>query len=229
MNRAHEQPAETAAQVPGSTQQSLLRALLRNKSGLTIEVLSQTLGISRNAVRQHLSALERDGLIARGKTRSSGGRPEQLYVLTNEGQERFPRRYSWFSEMLLQLIKGENGAAGLQEKLTELGRSTACAMRSRLAGESGSAERIDAIAAIMQELGYDAVARVEGGQPLIEAHNCVFHELATKCPEVCSFDIALLSATSERQVEHRSCMVRGSDACRFHFGPKIAAPSGEGD
>lgn len=225
MNPARTQPVETAAQVPGSTQQSLVRALLRNKAGLTIEALAQALGISRNAVRQHISALERDGLIARGRTRSSGGRPEQLYVLTNEGQERFPRRYSWFSEMLLQLIQAEDGTAGLQEKLAQLGRSTARAMRPRLVGESGSAERIDAIATIMQELGYDAVARAEKGQLLIEAHNCVFHELAEKCPEVCSFDIALLSATGECQVEHRSCMVRGGDACRFHFGNKIPAPS----
>jgi predicted ArsR family transcriptional regulator len=225
MDPARNQPLETAAQVGGSTQQSLLRALLRNKVGLTVDALAQGLGISRNAVRQHLSALERDGLVTRGKTRSSGGRPEQLYILTNEGQERFPRRYSWFSEMLLLLLQAEDGAAGLEEKLSQLGRATGLSMKPRLAGESGSAKRIAAIASIMQELGYDAAAKIEAGQQLIEAHNCVFHELAAKCPQVCSFDIALLSAASECRVEHRTCMVRGGDACRFHFGAKIGVQS----
>jgi len=201
----------------GSTQKSLLTALLRNKAGLTVEALAQSLDISRNAVRQHLTSLERDGLVARGKTQSSGGRPEQLYILTNEGNERFPRQYSWFSQLLLELLQAETGSATLDEKLAELGRRIGASMTSRLSGESGSSGRIAAIAAIMQEIGYDAVAKTADGEQLIEAHNCVFHKLAVKCPEVCSFDIALLSTCSGSRVEHRTCMVRGGDACRFHF------------
>ncbi len=204
----------------GSTQQSLLLALLRNKGGLTIEALAQSLGISRNAVRQHLTYLERDSLVARGRTQSSGGRPEQLYILTNDGNERFPRQYSWFSELLLQMLQAEIGRAALGEKLAELGRSIGVSMKPRLSDESSSAGRVESIASIMQEIGYDAVAKVAGGDQFIEAHNCVFHKLATKCPEVCNFDIALLSTCSGSQVEHRTCMVRGGDACRFHFIPE---------
>ena len=208
----------------GSTQQSLLRALLRNKAGLSVEALSQSLDISRNAVRQHLASLERDGFVGRGKTQSSGGRPEHLYVLTDAGNERFPRQYSWFSELLLQLLQAESGPAGLDEKLAELGRSIGRSMTSRLSGPVGSKGRIAAIAAIMQEIGYDAVARTTGGEQVIEAHNCVFHKLAAKSPEVCSFDIALLSTCSGARVEHRTCMVRGGDACRFRFVAETPAP-----
>ena len=52
----------------GATQRALLRALLHNQPGLTIDALGDTLAISRNAVRQHIAALERDGLLARGAT-----------------------------------------------------------------------------------------------------------------------------------------------------------------
>jgi predicted ArsR family transcriptional regulator len=194
---------------------SLLRNLLHNKGGLTVQALARALGVSRNAVRQHLTALERDGLVEKGKLQPSGGRPEQLYVLTGEGNEQFPRQYSWFSEMLLQALQA-NGS-GLGEKLADMGRAVADSMQVRLRGNSGSPERIVAIIEIMQEIGYDAVAKTESGEQLIEAHNCVFHKLAAKVPEVCSFDIALLSASSGSQVEHQSCMVRGGDACRFRF------------
>lgn len=200
-----------------STQRALMRTLLHNKGGLTVQALAQALDISRNAVRQHLTSLERDGLVAKGMTQPSGGRPEQLYVLTNEGNERFPRQYSWFSELLLQMLQVQPSGAGLNEKLAEMGRTVAASLKARLVDESGSTRRISAIAEIMQELGYDAVAKTGNGGQLIEAHNCVFHKLAVKCPEVCSFDIALLSASSGCRVEHRSCMVRGGDACRFHF------------
>jgi predicted ArsR family transcriptional regulator len=196
---------------------SLLRTLLRNKGGLTVQALAGALSVSRNAVRQHLTALERDGLVEKGKLQPSGGRPEQLYVLTSEGNEQFPRQYSWFSEMLLQVLQAQDSGSGLKEKLADMGRAVAASMRVRLSGKSGSTERIAAVAEIMQEIGYNAVAKIEGGEQLIEAHNCVFHKLAAKVPEVCSFDIALLSASSGRQVEHQSCMVRGGDACRFRF------------
>jgi predicted ArsR family transcriptional regulator len=203
----------------GGTQQVLMRELLRNKDGLTVEALAIILDVSRNAVRQHLTSLERDGLVAKGRTQASGGRPEQLYVLTHAGEERFPRQYSWFSEMLLQMLQAEFGSAGLEEKLVEMGRSVAKSLMMRLPDEENASKRVAAIAEIMQEIGYDAVTKTENGEQEIEAHNCVFHELAAKCPQVCSFDVALLSSCSGRRVEHRSCMVRGDDACRFRFDP----------
>lgn len=217
-------PAEPA----DSTQQSLLRTLLRNKDGLTVQALAHTLDVSRNAVRQHLTSLERDGFVTKGRTQPSGGRPEQLYVLTAEGSEQFPRQYSWFSELLLQLLQAQPGDSSLDQKLADMGRTVAASLAARLTGEPGSAERIAAIAQIMRELGYDAVPKIENGEPVIEAHNCVFHKLAAKSPEVCSFDIALLSAASGSPVEHRTCMVRGGDACRFRFAAESAArPTGD--
>jgi predicted ArsR family transcriptional regulator len=204
------------------TARSLLRALLHNKGGLTVQALAVDLGVSRNAVRQHLTALERDGFVEKGKLQPSGGRPEQLYILTSEGNEQFPRQYSWFSEMLLQVLQTQGNGSGLKEKLADMGRRVAASMQGRLSDKRGPTERIAGIAEIMQEIGYDAVAKTESGEHLIEAHNCVFHKLAAKVPEVCSFDIALLSASSGRQVDHQSCMVRGGDACRFRF---VAEPT----
>jgi predicted ArsR family transcriptional regulator len=213
------------SEIGGKTQHVLLRELLRNKEGLTVDALAKILDVSRNAVRQHIMSLERDGLVAKGKTQPSGGRPEQLYVLTPAGEERFPRQYSWFSEMLLQILQAEFGSAGLEEKLLEMGRSVANSLMMRLPDKGNTSKLIAAIAEIMQEIGYDAVAKTEDGEQEIEAHNCVFHKLATKCPQVCSFDLALLSSCSGREVEHRSCMVRGDDACRFRFVPTNGAVS----
>lgn len=203
----------------GGTQQALLRTLLHNKNGMTVDSLAQVLGVSRNAVRQHLTALERDGLATKGKSQPTGGRPEQLYVLTNEGSERFPRQYSWFSEILLESLLAQSGKEGLREKLNDMGRAVGESMKVQITGEIGSPERTAAVARIMQDLGYEATPKTERGVQSIEARNCVFHKLAAKCSEVCSFDLGLLSTSSGCRVEHRSCMVRGSDRCRFDFIP----------
>jgi predicted ArsR family transcriptional regulator len=54
---------------------------------------------------------------------------------------------------------------------------------------------------------------------MIEATNCVFHHLATRFPEVCHFDLALLSTFVGRPVVHDECIVRGGHVCRFSFKP----------
>jgi predicted ArsR family transcriptional regulator len=197
----------------GQTQRALLQALLRNKTGLTVDQLTEALGVSRNAVRQHLAALEQLGWVVRGPRRASGGRPEQLYVLSETGFELFPRQYSWFSELLLDMVRNAVGNEGMAERLGEMGRSIGDSLR-----KSGTAaDRVKAVSDKMVELGYDANVKTEGPRPVIEAHNCVFHQLAMKSPEICKFDIAMLEGATGAAVEHTKCMARGDAKCCFEF------------
>lgn len=205
---------ETAA----STQDNILRLMLHNKSGITVEKLAESAGVTRTAIRQHLAAMERDGFVERGATQPTGGRPEHLYVLTQAGREHFPRQYSWFAELLLISLEEQTGKESAVESLSAMGRKVGSTLH--VTGAPGSAEQLRQIASAMTELGYDASAKKEERETIIEAHNCVFHRLAEKNPDVCKFDLALLSESSGCRVEHRSCMVRGGGACRFSFRKK---------
>jgi len=206
----------------GGTQRGLLRALLHNKPGLTVDELTGALKVSRNAVRQHLTALERDGVVARGRTQPSGGRPEQVYVITEKGQESFPRQYSWFSEMLIGALRAGLGEDGAAARLAEMGKSVGAGIAQRMPQATGRKERVASTAAAMSELGYETnVADTEGGLD-IEAQNCVFHQLAVKYPEICKFDLALLSSATGQKVEHRTCMARGDAKCCFRFTDKTS-------
>ena len=202
----------------GATQQALLRLLLHNKDGMTVEALMQAVKVSRNAVRQHLAALERDGKVARGPTQPTGGRPEQTYRLTPMGQELFPRQYSWFAEMLVGELRGKLGSEAVARQFAALGRQAGRKIHDGYSGEDKAQDRIADLSAKMAELGYEA--RMVPGRPEIEAQNCVFHRLALKNPEVCRFDLALLSAATGQDVEHKACMVRGDAKCCFRFHRK---------
>ncbi|MBX3167737.1 MAG: winged helix-turn-helix transcriptional regulator [Candidatus Eremiobacteraeota bacterium] len=199
----------------GKTQQKLLNELNRESEGLTIEELADVLAISGNAVRQHLMALEKSGLVSPGRVMKTRGRPGQSFQLTPRGRELFPRQYSWFAELLLSAIQGEKGSQGLSQLLETLGASVSNAYAAELAALSPES-RSQRIAQLMTELGYEA--QVEGQE--IVASNCVFHHLAERFPEVCQFDLALLQRLSGKPVDHLECMVRGGKVCRFAFGPK---------
>src|SRR4030095_12249605 len=102
------------AEVFGERRKQLLRHLLRSQAGAAVDEIATAIGVTRTAVRQHLAALMRDGLVTRGAVRPSGGRPQQLYQLTDAGKEAFPRHYSWFAQMLVEAISDEHGVAGLR-------------------------------------------------------------------------------------------------------------------
>jgi predicted ArsR family transcriptional regulator len=153
------------------------------------------------------------------RSRSSGGRPEQLYGLTSAGSELFPRHYSWFAELLLDSLRSEKDSHALRERLEGMGRTVARQIEGRVAGLQDISERIRVLAAIMRELGYEsgAVDSPKEKFPAIEATNCVFHSLAQRFPEVCHFDLAMMSKVVGRDAIHDECMVRGGHVCRFKF------------
>jgi len=199
-------------------QKQLLRHLLRNKAGLSVDELSRNLAVTRTAVRQHLAVLMRDGFVGPGATRPSGGRPQQLYLLTDVGKEAFPRHYSWFAQLLIDAMVREHGAAGLRARLGRIASAVAAQLRDRVSEPKSRRQEVQHLTALMDELGYDAhLGKEVGGAPTIEADNCVFHELAMKNPQICHFDLALLSASSGSRLELHECMAQGGRVCRFRF------------
>ena len=199
----------------------LMRHLLRNKRGATIDEIARAIGVTRTAVRQHLASLMQESLVAAGDTRPTGGRPERLFVLTPLGREEFPRRYSWFAQLLIEAIEREHGKAGLRARLGRIAAAVVAGIRQGVPAAGSRRQKVEALSALMDELGYDArTARDLEGAPTIEADNCVFHELAAKNPEVCQFDLALLSGYTGSKVTLHECMARGGHVCRFQFkGP----------
>jgi predicted ArsR family transcriptional regulator len=200
----------------GQTQQELLRFLLQQSEGTGVDAFSTTLGISRNAVRQHLTALERDGFVARGDTRATGRRPEQLYVLTPRGREIFPRRYDAFADLMIADVAETAGPEALTRLMTRMGEKAAAEVS--LGGKSRSAPELSRrLATVMLDVGYEAHAGTGNGGAEVVAHNCVFHHLAERFPQVCEFDLAFMRAATGADVEHTECMVRGGKVCRFQL------------
>lgn len=198
----------------GSTQQRMLEVLLHTPEGATVESLVSELGISTNAVRQHLTALERDGVVARAGTQPSGGRPELLYVLSDLGREAFPRRYRQLAEDLIEDVGTVIGPEALEAAMRRMGARAGAQLAS-----SGPPASIEQTAEALRAASYEAGVS-DSAEPEIVAHNCVFHRLAERFPAVCQFDLAFMEAATGRKVEHRECMVRGGKVCRFGFSGK---------
>jgi DeoR family suf operon transcriptional repressor len=223
-NRWGKEPAleHSMATTLGHSRTRILRALLHAAGPLGVDYLTKRLEISRNATYQHITALERDGLIEKAEITATGGRPGQTYQLTAAGRALFPKHYALFANLLVGAVKARIGAKDLEACLSELGQSLAINFKDRLAGLDPE-QQIEELTRIIHELGYEAeTVPVEGGEPEIRAHNCVFHDLAREHPEVCKLDLALMSALLGRGIDHVECITRGGSCCRFRVKPKPA-------
>jgi predicted ArsR family transcriptional regulator len=208
------------SEVFGERRGQLMRHLLRHKTGCSIDELALAIGVTRTAVRQHLAALSQEGLVAPGGQRATGGRPQQLFVLTPQGREAFPRRYSWFAQLLIEAMAKEHGASGLRIRLGRIASAVVAQLRQRAPEKDSRQQKVAKVSKLMDELGYDArTGKDIAGAPTIEADNCVFHELAMNNPEICQFDLSLLSGLTGSKVELDECMARGGHVCRFRFTP----------
>jgi predicted ArsR family transcriptional regulator len=193
----------------------ILELLLKSEEPLNVQALSAALGISRNAAHQHVMAMEREGLIERDSAIRTKGRPSRGFRLSAAGRATFPRQYALLAKQLLQELSRHLAPDELGGAMERIG--------ANLAGTLSNGEgvrSVPTIAGMMRELGYESQA-VEGEDgPEIEAHNCVFHDLASADPAICEVDLSLLRSLSGQGVEHRRCMANGERSCRFAFKPK---------
>jgi predicted ArsR family transcriptional regulator len=206
----------------GKRQQELLKLMLMRKEGLSIDELASVANITRPAVRQHLTSLEAAGFVCHGEERKTAGRPGQTFVLTKRGTDLFPKQYNWFSGLLLQAIKEERGSEGLAAWLREIAGTIGASLAPRLEGLDDD-RRLDEVVTIMNELAFEARAISPAERPderAVEASNCIYHDLAGSFPEVCEFDLELLSRLTRSEIAHQECMVRGGNLCRFRLTPR---------
>ena len=210
-------PASALRQL-GPTQQKLLRTLLAAPQGASVETLCNALGVTHNAVRQHLTALIVAGFVERGNAQPTGGRPLSRYLLLPAGRELFPRNYGLIATGVLEHLYASAGKAGVQALLAELGEQLGTAAAERI-NTADADETASALAEQMDALGYEAQAVRRDGETQIEAYNCVFHTLAKTHPDICRFDLAFMTAATGRPVQHLECLVRGGRSCRFRLAP----------
>jgi predicted ArsR family transcriptional regulator len=202
---------------PARSRDQILDLLLCSEQPLGVQVLSAEVGISRNAAHQQVAALEREGLIERASAIRTKGRPSRGYRLSPAGKATFPRQYALLARQMLGELARHLGPDELRRALQRIGLSLADSLQNQMV--SDPEENIRRIAGLMRDLGYESRS-VEGEAGIeIEAHNCVFHDIAMADPAICEVDLALLRSLSGQAVDHRRCMARGERSCRFAFKP----------
>ena len=169
-------------------------ALLR-RGAQTVEELARALGLTDNAIRSHLSTLERDGLVRQeGVRRGPGaGKPATLYEIHPEAEPLFSRAYAPVLAALMDELAEQLPAKRRDGVMEAVGRRLAAGAGRPPAGDLPT--RVEAAAALLTALGGAAQveSRSDGVLVIRGCGGCPLSAATAHHPELCRAVAAMLS------------------------------------
>jgi predicted ArsR family transcriptional regulator len=186
---------------------------LLRRGGSTVDELAGALELTDNAVRAHLIALERDGLIRQGEPRRTGGKPSFTYELAPEAERLFPKAYGLLLSQVLDVLEDRMPPEELGDMLREVGRRVAAGQPAPV-GDLRS--RVDRAQALLSSLGgLSDVEEVEGGF-LIVGCSCPISAAVEGTADACLMAETLLSDVTGVPVR-QVCDPGPPPHCRFEI------------
>ena len=196
-----------------STRMEVLE-LLRRKGRCSAEAIAQDLRLTTNAVRQHLTNLERDGLVISQPERSGRGRPSLLFALTERADSVFPKRYGQLATMVLQEVQEMGGPEALDEVFARVAARHAAAIEKDLDGLDFD-EKLRRVVSWIGRAG-TLVEQTEGpGGVRVTIHNCPFRNTALKFPQVCTITPQLITRLTGAGISQSESIHRRDPYCSF--------------
>lgn len=161
------------------------------RAARTVDELASALGITDNAVRAHLTSLERDGLVAQTGVRRSATRPAKpafVYDITPAAERLFPTAYAPVLSHTLDVLRAHFGRDSLAGFLREVG--------ARIAGDAGltahrsrtTPDRIQHAISVLEELGADIAVEPDTprlGTLRVRGYRCPLSAVASGQPDAC--------------------------------------------
>src|SRR5215470_1735765 len=184
---------------------------LLRRSSRTVDELAQELELTHTAVRAHLAALERDGLVQQRSERRGSGKPSSVFDLTPAAEYLFPKSYSQLLDQLLDVLDERKPADDVETLLREVGRRMAAQWKIP---PGNLRVRLEAAAEVLNELGGLMERETEGETLCIIGYRCPFAAVVREHPEVCDLTETLLSELVGVSVQEH-CERTGPVPCRF--------------
>lgn len=177
---------------------------LIRRSPTTVTEIAKRLELSYNAVRGHLAALERDGLVRAAGVKRGGTRPSALYELAPGVDDALSRAYMPFASHLVRVLSERFPEGELDEIMRDVGRR----LGTDLPRPRGTlTQRLESASALLQELGAPNELERLNGTVRIRGFGCLLAAAVQGRPQVCRAMEALLSEFLETPV--RECCDRG--------------------
>ncbi|MBN2326634.1 MAG: transcriptional regulator [Candidatus Omnitrophica bacterium] len=193
--------------------------LLKKNGRMTSKQVGDIIGVTSMGARQHLTAMERDGLVASEFVRQKAGRPALYFKLTEKADHYFPQRYG---PLAMDILKGVEELKGrdtvekvLQRRRENLRQNYFAALNNNDMNKADLKEKVKKLAEMRDDDGYMTEMEEDEDALLLREHNCPIHAVAKEYHEVCQHELDLFEEILGAPVERVEHMVKGERSCVY--------------
>jgi DeoR family suf operon transcriptional repressor len=204
-----------------STRDRILQTLLRHPRS-TINELADAVEINPISVRHHLTNLQVEGLVGAEEERHGVGRPRLVYMLTEDGLERFPTRYLRLTNRLLSQMKEKLPGPVVGELFSQVANDLAAQHEGQMVNMSVE-QRLETLQVLLADEGFVVEWEKQGQKYLIHEIACPYLQIGQTHPEVCTVDQTLISRMLAVPAEKVECILSGDAHCTYvvNFGKPL--------
>jgi predicted ArsR family transcriptional regulator len=197
---------------------------LLQRGALTVEKIASNFGLTANAVRAHITAMERDGVVRRVGRQPGTTRPSYVYELTPEVEQLLSRAYIPLLAHLVQVFAKGLASDRVDALLRAAGKELADELIAGKRLSGGLRTRVALASELMNEqLG--AVTHVdENGGYIIRGVGCPLAALTGKHPAVCLSMESFVAEVVGTPV-HECCDRTTRPRCCFEIQRSVKRPS----
>lgn len=197
---------------------------LKMVDGATTADVAAAMGVTTQAVRPQLAALEAQGLVvAETLPTGSRGRPPTKWRLSPVAIDLFPDRHGELTVELLDAIRATLGEAGLDRVLAARDAAQLATLQARMGPGAGIAERAVVLAETRTRQGYMAEVVDDGDDLLLVEHHCPVCVAATACRGLCRNELELFrdAMGDDVEVERTAHLLSGDERCVYRIRRRV--------
>ncbi len=196
--------------------------VLKQEGPTTMARLASETKVTKEAVRQQLVTLHREGWVQKDVLREAkarSGRPKVRYALTAAGDHVFPKAYDALAAELLETVGQHLGPEALRRLLSGFTESRVKKWKPLLEGKT-LAEKLKRLKDLYLEKDpFTSLSETADGFKLVEG-NCPFLNVASQQPALCSVTVSMLTQLLGVKVIREERFQSGHGRCVFHIYKK---------
>lgn len=170
------------------TTDRILESIKRN-GAVTAKQLSEEFGMTSMGARQHLQALEEDGLLQFEDIKAKVGRPNRHWSLTQKGHDQFSDRHRDLTIQVIDAVEHLFGQEGLEKVALERENSVYQSYRTAMQDCLTLPSKLQKLVELRSAEGYMAeLQETPSGFLFIENH-CPICKAATRCRSLCQSEL----------------------------------------
>jgi len=196
------------------TSDSTLLDLLRRQGPMSVSEVARATDVTATAVRQRLTRLMSQGMIARDVDRSRRGRPSHRYSVSEKARRQVGTNYGDLAILLWEQIRSVKDIEVRRGLLQRIAEAMAGMYRSQVHGAT-TAARMESLKELFAERRVPLNVSADGELPVLTVLDCPYPELAEKDRGICAVEKMMFAELLDAPVRLSQCRLEGHNCCQF--------------